>query len=229
MLYNSFFLSIRLLISKKSVPLHRVFHSIRFKVNKGWSKALLLFLCPYVSLTFFDQLFPLFIVDTSTVRKARPGNKLYHLKHRRFIFMMPMKRYHQSWLPAMFDDFFDNEWMKKTNATAPAINVIESDTEYKVEVAAPGMNKEDFNIHVDESGNLVIAMEKKTEKKEEDKKSRYLRREFSYTKFQQTLILPEDVVKDTINASMNDGVLNIELPRKTPEAKSNITKVIEIK
>ena len=129
----------------------------------------------------------------------------------------------------MFDDFFDNEWMKKTNATAPAINVIESDTEYKVEVAAPGMNKEDFNIHVDESGNLVIAMEKKTEKKEEDKKSRYLRREFSYTKFQQTLILPEDVVKDTINASMNDGVLNIELPRKTPEAKSNITKVIEIK
>ena len=67
------------------------------------------------------------------------------------------------------------------------------------------------------------------EKKEEDKKSRYLRREFSYTKFQQTLILPEDVVKDTINASMNDGVLNIELPRKTPEAKSNITKVIEIK
>ena len=229
MLYNSFFLSIRLLISKKSVPLHRVFHSIRFKVNKGWSKALLLFLCPYVSLTFFDQLFPLFIVDTSTVREARPGNKLYHLKHRRFIFMMPMKRYHQSWLPAMFDDFFDNEWMKKTNATAPAINVIESDTEYKVEVAAPGMNKEDFNIHVDESGNLVIAMEKKSEKKEEDKKSRYLRREFSYTKFQQTLILPEDVVKDTINASMNDGVLNIELPRKTPEAKSNITKVIEIK
>ena len=143
--------------------------------------------------------------------------------------MMPMKRYHQSWLPAMFDDFFDTEWMKKTNATAPAINVIETDTEYKVEVAAPGMNKEDFNIHVDESANLVIAMEKKTEKKEEDKKSRYLRREFSYTKFQQTLILPEDVVKDTINASMNDGVLNIELPRKTPEAKSNITKVIEIK
>ena len=42
--------------------------------------------------------------------------------------MLPMKRYHQNWLPAMFDDFFDNEWMKKTNATAPAINVIETDT-----------------------------------------------------------------------------------------------------
>ena len=116
--------------------------------------------------------------------------------------MMPIRRYHQSWLPAMFDDFFDNEWMKKTNATAPAINVIETDSQYKVEVAAPGMNKEDFNVHVDENGNLVIAMEKKTENKEEDKekKGRYLRREFSYSKFQQTLILPEDVEKSDINA-----------------------------
>ena len=56
-----------------------------------------------------------------------------------------------------------------------------------------------------------------------------MRREFSYTKFQQTLILPEDVVKDNINASMCDGVLCIELPRKAPETKDNITKVIEIK
>ena len=142
-----------------------------------------------------------------------------------------MKRYHQNWLPAMFDDFFDNEWMKKTNATAPAINVIETDTAYKVEVGAPGMNKEDFNVHVDENGNLVIAMEKKVENKEEDKekKGRYLRREFSYTKFQQTLILPEDVEKDTINASMNDGVLSIELPRITHEPQKKIAKIIEIK
>ena len=133
----------------------------------------------------------------------------------------------------MFDDFFDNDWMKKANATAPAINVIETETEYKVEVAAPGMNKEDFNVHVDENGNLVIAMEKKCENKEEckekDKKSRFLRREFSYSKFQQTLLLPEDVVKDTIQASMNDGVLSIELPRKAPNPKDKITKVIEIK
>ena len=145
--------------------------------------------------------------------------------------MLPMKRYHQNWLPAMFDDFFDNEWMKKTNATAPAINVIETDTAYKVEVGAPGMNKEDFNVHVDENGNLVIAMEKKVENKEEnkEKKGRYLRREFSYTKFQQTLILPEDVEKDTINASMNDGVLSIELPRITHEPQKKIAKIIEIK
>ena len=104
-----------------------------------------------------------------------------------------------------------------------------TDTEYKVEVAAPGMNKEDFNVHVDESGNLVIAMEKKSDNEDKDKKGRYLRREFSYTKFQQTLILPEDVVKDTINACMCDGVLCIELPRKAPEPKDKNLKVIEIK
>ena len=62
-----------------------------------------------------------------------------------------------------------------------------------------------------------------------DEKHHYLRREFSYTKFQQTLILPEDVVKDNINASMCDGVLCIELPRKAPDTKEKISKVIEIK
>ena len=107
--------------------------------------------------------------------------------------MMPVRR-NQTWLPSIFNDFFDNEWMEKTNATAPAINVTENDKEYNVEVAAPGMTKEDFNIHIDEENNLVITMEKKNDKNEEDGK-RYLRREFSYTKFQQAMILPEDVEK----------------------------------
>ena len=75
--------------------------------------------------------------------------------------MLPMRRYHQSWLPAMFDDFFDNEWMKKTNATAPAINVMETEKAYKVEVAAPGMCKDDFDIHINKDNDLVITMEKK--------------------------------------------------------------------
>ena len=144
--------------------------------------------------------------------------------------MMPIrKRYHQSWLPAMFDDFFDNDWMKKANATAPAINVIENDKEYKVEVAAPGMNKEDFNIHLGEDNELVITMEKKNETKEEDKENKkYLRREFSYSKFQQAFVLPEDVEKDKISANVTDGVLTIELPKRTPEEKAKINRVIEI-
>ena len=109
--------------------------------------------------------------------------------------MTPSRRnYNQEWLPSIFNDFFDNDWMVKANATAPAINVIESDKDYKVEVAAPGMTKEDFNIHLSEDNELVISMEKKTENKEEDKENKkYLRREFSYTKFQQALVLPDDV------------------------------------
>ena len=101
--------------------------------------------------------------------------------------MMPVRRT-QNWLPSIFNDFFDNEWMEKANATAPAINVLETEKEYKVELAAPGMTKDDFNVHIDEDNNLVISMEKKTENKEEKKDGRYLRREFSYSKFQQTMI-----------------------------------------
>ena len=92
--------------------------------------------------------------------------------------MMPVRRSNQTWLPSIFNDFFDNDWMVKANATAPAINVIESDKDYKVEVAAPGMTKEDFKIHINEDNDLVISMEKKTEKEEKYMKElqdRYIR------------------------------------------------------
>ena len=143
--------------------------------------------------------------------------------------MMPMRRNNQSWLPSIFNDFFDNEWMERANATAPAINVIENDKEYKVELAAPGMTKEDFDVHIDEDNNLVISMEKKNEKKDENKNGRYLRREFSYSKFQQTLILPDDVDKEKIAASVNNGVLDIQLPKLSKEEMPKQTRNIEIK
>lgn len=143
---------------------------------------------------------------------------------------MPTKRnYNQEWLPSIFNDFFDNDWMAKANATAPAINVIESNKDYKVEVAAPGMTKEDFNIHLSEDNELVITMEKKNEKKEEDKENKkYLRREFSYSKFQQSLVLPDDVEKDKIGAAVNNGVLTIDLPKRQPEEKAKVNRSIEI-
>ena len=139
------------------------------------------------------------------------------------------KNYNQNWLPSIFNDFFDNDWMVKANATAPAINVLESDTDYKVEVAAPGMIKEDFNIHLSEDNELVISMEKKNETKEENNNNRkYLRREFSYSKFEQALVLPDDVEKDKISANVTDGVLTVDLPKRTPEEKAKINRVIEI-
>ena len=144
--------------------------------------------------------------------------------------MMPIKKYYnQNWLPSIFNDFFDNDWMERTNATAPAINVVESDKDYKVEVAAPGMTKDDFQIHLGEDNQLIISMEKKTENEDKNKDNKkYLRREFSYTKFSQSLYLPENVDKDKISANVADGVLTIDLPKYSEEEKAKINRVIEI-
>ena len=142
--------------------------------------------------------------------------------------MMPTRKYYnQNWLPSIFNDFFDNNWMEKANATAPAINVVESDKDYKVEVAVPGMTKEDFNIHLGDENELVISMEKKVENEDKDNK-KYLRREFSYSKFQQSLYLPDNVDKDKISANVADGVLTINLPKYSQEEKAKVNRVIEI-
>lgn len=141
--------------------------------------------------------------------------------------MTPMMRRNAAWLPSVFNDFFDTDYMPKANCTAPAINVKESDKAYTVELAAPGMKKEDFNVHLNDEGNLVVKMEKKQETKEEDKNARYLRREFSYTKFEQTLLLPDDVEKDQIKAKVEHGVLTVELPKQVKE-QVKVSRQIEI-
>lgn len=132
-----------------------------------------------------------------------------------------------SWIPTVFNDLFYSELMPKVNQTAPAINVKESDKAYTVELAAPGMKKEDFNVHINDEGNLVVKLESKQEHKEEDKNTRYLRREFSYSKFEQTLILPDDVKKDAISAKVDNGVLTVELP-KIVEEKVKVSRKIDI-
>ena len=142
--------------------------------------------------------------------------------------MLPVRRTQDSWLPDIFNDFFDNSWMTRTNYTAPAINVIENEKEYDVELAAPGLDKDDFKVHIDEEGMLHIEMEKKSENKEGKKHGRYLRREFSYEKFQQTLVLPDDVECDKIEAKVEKGVLNVRLPKKEVIQKPASVKQIDI-
>ena len=142
--------------------------------------------------------------------------------------MVPVKT-NSNWLPSIFNDFFENEWLAKTGVTAPAINVIENDKDYKVEMAAPGMTKDDFKVNVDENNNLTICMEKKEEKKEEKKDKKYLRREFSYSKFQQTILLPENVEKDKISAKVEHGILSIEIPKMKEEERQKTFKAIEVK
>ena len=134
--------------------------------------------------------------------------------------------YSQNWLPSEFNDFFDNNYMQRANATAPSINVAEDEKAYSVEVAAPGMTREDFNVHLDENGDLVINMEKKT-REEEKKERKYLRREFSYTKYQQTLVLPDDVDKAKISAEVKNGLLSVTLP-KVAEAENRVARSIEV-
>ena len=139
---------------------------------------------------------------------------------------MPVMR-SNSWIPSVFSDLFDTEFVPKSNYTAPAINVKESDKAYTVELAVPGMKKEDFNVHINDEGNLIIKMESKQEHKDEDKNTRYLRREFSYSKFEQTLILPDDVKKEDIKARVENGVLMVELP-KIVEEKVKLSRQIDI-
>ncbi|MCR5819701.1 MAG: Hsp20/alpha crystallin family protein [Bacteroidaceae bacterium] len=148
--------------------------------------------------------------------------------------MLPI--YHNNnanWLPSLFNDIL-NDWTPamisngSAARTAPAFNVIENENNYQVEVAAPGMTKEDFKIHLDEENRLIVRLQKKAEHSDEDKARKYLRREFSYATFEQALVLPDTVDKKSISAAMADGVLTITLPKMTPEQKEAEIKYIDI-
>ena len=139
-------------------------------------------------------------------------------------------RGNQNWLPDVFGDFFDNNYMRRPNGTAPAINVLEGRNDYRVELAAPGMRKEDFRITINSEGDLEIQMEKRHNDSYSQKANeyRFLRREFNYTRFSQTLILPDDVDKEKIEAKMSDGVLTIILPKVREENDPKISHSINI-
>lgn len=140
--------------------------------------------------------------------------------------MLPVM-FKNSWFPTVFDEFMNSEFPTHTNTTtAPAVNVMEDEKAYTMEVAAPGIKKEYCRVSLNEDGNLSIAIENKMEHKEEDKKQHYLRREFSYTNYQQNYSLPEDVVKDKISARVENGILTVTLPKQEKEAK--VSKSIEI-
>ena len=147
--------------------------------------------------------------------------------------MLPSRRINQSWLPDIWSDFFDTNWMNHTNATAPAVNVLENDKEYTLELAAPGMTREDFKVGLDRDGNLTIHMEKKTDEKKTDEKKHeekghYLRREFYYSQFQQTLLLPDDAEREHIGAKMENGVLTVHIPKINRVKAEDTNRMIEI-
>lgn len=132
------------------------------------------------------------------------------------------------WFPTVFDDFFNSEWLPKVKATAPAVNVKEDANAYTMEVAVPGVKKEFCRVNINADGNLEVAIENKMEHKGEDKKDHYLRREFSYSNYQQVYTLPEDIVKDKIAAKVEHGVLTITMPKVTKEEEKKVQRQIEI-
>ena len=136
--------------------------------------------------------------------------------------------------PSIFDDFF-RSWNERMGGgsshwgrmmTVPAVNISENQNEYMVSVAAPGLKKNDFNIDV-EGNMLTISCEK--EENMEDDNQRHTRREYSYTSFSRSFTLPEDVMKDKIEASYEDGVLKINLPKTEQAKKAATSKHISVK
>ncbi len=161
--------------------------------------------------------------------------------------MMLLKR-NENWLPGMLAGLFENELLPKMQLTTPAINIKETEKAYELELAMPGMSREDFSLRLDDSGCLMVSVEKKTEaeerrpevqmqEKEEAKAAeegaeksqvRYLRREFAYTKFQKNFIVPENVDKSRISAKVDSGILTVELPKMSEEDRRKNDRMIEI-
>lgn len=145
---------------------------------------------------------------------------------------MTLARRNENYFPSFIDRFFNNELMdwgtsnfSRTNTSLPAVNVKETDDDYFIEVAAPGMTKKDFSINF-QNNVLTISSEKQEEKKNDD--DNYTRREFSYQSFQRSFTVPgNDVDSDKITASYNDGILNIKLPKRE-EVKPKPAREIKI-
>lgn len=143
--------------------------------------------------------------------------------------MLPARRYGQFGLNDFFNDFFENRAIEKAGGNVPAINVVETDKEYKLELAAPGMTKDDFKIHLNKDGNLVVELEKKECGCKEKKECKFLRKEFSYARFTQTLLLPDNADKENIQARVENGILFVDVPKLQRVKNEDETKMIEIK
>jgi HSP20 family protein len=132
-----------------------------------------------------------------------------------------------------FNDFFNrdlydwsNHHFSDTNTTLPSVNIKEEEGAFVVEMAAPGMSKEDFHVEVN-NGLLTISSEKKYENKSEDKKRHYTKQEFCYQSFSRSFSLPTSADVEKIGAKYDNGILTISVPKKE-EAKPKPLKQISI-
>lgn len=146
--------------------------------------------------------------------------------------MSLIKRNEANWLPSVFDDMFKTDWLGGTTnvnsigTSIPAVNIHESDDNFLVAVAAPGKTREDFRIELD-NDVLTISSEEKKENENSEKNGRFTRKEFNYSTFKRAFSLPDSVDNEKISASYNNGVLEINIPKRE-EAKVQPKRMIEI-
>ena len=146
---------------------------------------------------------------------------------------MLVARRNNDLMSTMFNELLDwNRWNNlcstEEGGVAPKMNVSESDKDFRLELCIPGMKKEDLNLSVDVDNNLVIEIQQKEEKKENDEKRHFLRREFSTTQFKQMLSLPDNVKKDQISAKVEHGILTVTLPKYTQNEQKQLAQTITI-
>jgi len=140
--------------------------------------------------------------------------------------MLPIRK-NQTWLPEILlnDWFNDSIFGGQRTITSPALNILEKENGFRVELAVPGMLKENIKVDINKENQLVISAEKSAE--QEEKQERYLRKEFGYSQFVKTLTLPDDVDREKISASYENGILYVEIPR-TPKSLREESKSIAI-
>ena len=140
---------------------------------------------------------------------------------------MLVTRRNQDFMPTLFNELMN--WNDTTYST-PRMNIMETKDNYKLELCIPGLTKEDVKLSIDAEGNLVVEMvkESKNEKKENKEEMRYLRHEFSVEHFRQTVMLPEDIHKEQISAKVENGILDIIIPKVTVEEKKQAMQTIEV-
>jgi HSP20 family protein len=135
----------------------------------------------------------------------------------------------RSAFPSLIDEFFGKDMLPRffdveTGVTTPAVNIIEGKDDYRIEVAAPGLDKKDFKIDLD---NRVLTISSEREEKNEVTEDKYMRREFSYTSFTRSFVLPDAADIEKISASHKEGILNVTIPKRD-EAKVKPAKQINI-
>lgn len=139
---------------------------------------------------------------------------------------MSLLRRSNDLFPSLFDgfgkDFFDDFMPFNSSRSLPAVNIVDDKDEYRIEVAAPGLKKEDFKVSMD--GN-VLTVHSEKEMTNEEKNEKYARKEFSYSSFKRSFTLPEGADSDHVNASYTDGILSIAVPKKEEIRRKEVKQI----